>query len=403
LRSPFGWPQLEYIALRILTFTTLFPSASRPRHGIFVEQRLRQLMRTGEVQARVVAPVPWFPLSHPRYGKYAAFARTPHREERHGIAIAHPRYPVIPKIGDSCAALLLMRWTERTVREALRDQDFALIDAHFLYPDGVAAVLVAQKLRKPVVVTARGSDVDVLPRQPLIRWMIRWTAARASAVVTVSAALGSSLVGLGVAPDKITVLRNGVDLDVFQPGDREDARRRWGFSGPALLSVGHLVPDKGHDVFLKAVARLPTAQALIVGEGREESALRRLTASLGIADRVRFQNELPQDQLRSCYAAADVLVLATAHEGWPNVLLEAMACGTPVVATRVGGIPEIVQAPEAGRLVEQRTPEAVADAIRSLLESGVDRMATRAYAEKFGWESTTRGQLALFRRVLEAG
>ncbi len=393
-------PTLGYIALRILTFTTLYPSVARPRHGVFVEHRLRHLLRSGEVEAQVVAPVPWFPSSHPRYGKYAAFARTPEREDRFGIAITHPRYPVIPKIGHSLAPYLLERGARRAMREAERGHAFDLIDVHFLYPDGVTAVLLGKRLGKPVVVTAHGSDVDVLPRHPLVRRSILWMASRASALVTVSDALKSSLVALGAPPHAITVLPNGVDLELFRPGNREEARRYWGLSGTAVVSVGHLIPDKGHHIVLAALARLPGVQALIVGEGGQGSALRRLAAGLGVADRVRFVPNVPQELLRTCYAAADALVLASAHEGWPNVLLEAMACGTPVVATAVGGVPEIVRTPAAGIVVEARTAEAIAGALRRLFACRPERAKTREYAEGFGWEATTRGQIELYRRVL---
>ncbi len=397
-----GILSLEYIALRILTFTTLYPSALRPRHGVFVEHRLRQLLRGGEVEARVMAPVPWFPFSHPRFGKYAAFARTPAREERFGIAVTHPRYPVIPKVGHSLAPLLLERGVRARVLDAHREAPFDLIDAHFLYPDGVAAVLLGRRLGTPVIVTARGSDVDVLPRHPVVRRAILWMAARAAAVVTVSEALKRSLVALGASDSAVTVLRNGVDLELFRPGDRGEARRRWGITGKAVVSVGHLVPDKGHDVVLGAIARLPGVQGLVVGEGGQEAALRRLAASLGVSDRVRFLPNLPQEDLRTCYAAADVLALATAHEGWPNVLLEAMACGTPVAATGVGGIPEIVRTAAAGTVVAARTPEAFAYALGRLLAAPPERSETRAYAEGFGWEATSHGQVELFRRVLNA-
>jgi glycosyltransferase involved in cell wall biosynthesis len=322
------------------------------------------------------------------------------REERFGIAITHPRYPVVPKVGHSLAPFLLERGVRGKVQAAHRESPFDLIDAHFLYPDGVAALLLGRRLGKPVVVTARGSDVDVLPRHPVIRRSILWMAARAGAIVTVSEALKRSLVALGAAESSITVLRNGVDLELFAPGDRAEARRRWGITGRAVVSVGHLVADKGHDIALEAIARLPGVQALVVGEGGQESTLRRLAASLGVADRVRFVPNLPQDQLRTCYSAADALVLATAHEGWPNVLLEAMACGTPVAATAVGGVPEIVRSAAAGIVVTPRTPAAFADALHRLLEAPPDRSETRAYAEGFGWEATSRGQVDLFRRVL---
>jgi glycosyltransferase involved in cell wall biosynthesis len=233
------------------------------------------------------------------------------------------------------------------------------------------------------------------------RW-IRWAAQRAAGVVAVSEALRDRLIELGVPGSRIEVLRNGVDLDLFAPRDRQAAREALGLNpgGPILTSVGWLVPRKGHDLAIRATALLPEATLLIVGEGEEDVALRRLAQALGLAGRVRFLGSIPQKRLAGVYNAADVLVLASIREGLPNVVLEALACGTPVVATAVWGTPEIVAAPVAGRLVTDRTPETLARAIRDLLADAPARAAVRAYAERFDWGPTTAGQLRLFRSIL---
>ena len=387
--------------MKVLTFTTLYPSVALPTHGVFVETRLRHLSLNGRVRSRVVAPVPWFFSGSPRFGKYGAFARTPREEDRFGIKVIHPRFPLIPKVGMTVAPVLLAVAAEPALRRVIRDGfDFDLIDAHYFYPDGVAAVALGRRLRKPVVVTARGTDVNLIPRYRLPRKMILWAARNASGVVAVCGALRDALAGLGVPRDRIQVLRNGVDLELFSPVDRGAERARLGFKGPTLLSVGHLVPRKGHDVVIRSLSLLPDARLCIVGDGPQGRALRRLARELGVEDRVTFTGAVPQYRLRGYYCGADVLVLASSREGWANVLLEAMACGTPVVATNVWGTPEVLAAPEAGVLVERRTPEAIADAVRTLLAAPPDRSATRRYAEGFSWDSTTAGQLALFERIL---
>ena len=151
--------------MNILTFSTLYPSAARPQHGIFVETRLRKLVESGAVSARVVAPCPWFPFASEQFGDYAAFARTPEKETRHGLEVEHPRYPLPPKIGMSAAPLALFSATLPFLRRQLRQgHGFDLIDAHYFYPDGVAAVMLGQALSRPVVVTARGSDLNLIAR-----------------------------------------------------------------------------------------------------------------------------------------------------------------------------------------------------------------------------------------------
>ena len=387
--------------LRLLTFSTLFPHAAAPSHGIFVENRLRHLVDSGEAESRVIAPVPWFPSKHARFGAYAAYAAAPRREERHGLRIDHPRYPLIPRVGMTVAPALLYLWALPAVRRLLASgYDFDLIDAHYFYPDGVAAALIARRLGKPLTITARGTDINLIPAHALPRRQILWAAAQADGAITVCQALKDEMIALGVAGERIAVLRNGVDLALFRPQDRAPLRARYGLGGPTLISVGHLIERKAHDLVIEALPHLPDFRLMIVGDGPEEAKLRALAARLGVAARVDFLGRRPHEELPGLYAAADALVLASSREGWANVLLEAMACGTPVVASNVWGTPEVIAVPEAGRLMAERTGAAIADAARDLFANLPDRAATRAYAEGFSWDATTQGQLDLFRKIL---
>jgi glycosyltransferase involved in cell wall biosynthesis len=182
--------------------------------------------------------------------------------------------------------------------------------------------------------------------------------------------------------------------------DREVARRQWAINRRSILSIGHLIERKGHDLVIRALERIDDVDLLIAGEGPERPALQRLVDKLGMLERVRFLGVIDQRALPSLYGAADALVLASSREGWPNVLLEALACGTPVIATRNWGTPEIVTSADAGLLVNERTPEALADAILHLLRSPPARTATRRFAEAFSWDATTAGQLDLFSSLL---
>lgn len=387
--------------MRLLTFTTLYPNLNRPSHGIFVETRRAQLVASGQVTARVMAPVPYVPDLTFLPDHYRRFCGVPEREERGGIVVDHPRYFLLPKLSMLAAPVSLYLAARRQLSALLRDgYEFDIIDAHYFYPDGVAAVLLGRYFGKPVIVTARGSDINVLAQYRLPRRMIRWAAAKADGIIAVSRALEQSLLALGAPADKIRVLRNGVDLRAFRPGDRAAARARFGVDGPLLLSVGNLVPLKGHDIAIQALMSLPGIHLAIVGDGPEEVRLRALAERYGVSQRVRFLGRLPQTALPELYVAADVLLLLSSSEGWPNVLLEAMACGTPAIGTRVGGIPEIIATPAAGELVDQRTPTAVVEAVNRLLARQWDRAAVRAYAEGFSWDATTRGQLDLFTEIL---
>jgi teichuronic acid biosynthesis glycosyltransferase TuaC len=387
--------------MKLLTFSTLFPNAEQPNHGLFVETRLRYLVGSGQVESRVVAPVPWFPFQHPRFGHYAKLARVPAREVRNGIEITHPRYVALPKVGMNIAPMLMANAVKPAIGRIIDGgYDFDAIDAHYFYPDGVAAVMLGKYFNKPVVVTARGTDINLLPRYRLPRKMILWAAYNAKGVITVCNYLKDEMVGMGVRPSQITPLRNGVDLQRFGLLDKAEARASLGVAGFTLLSVGLLNSHKGHDLAIKALTMLPDVSLMIAGNGPDRKKLETLAEELGVGDRVKLLGPIPQTQLRTYYNAADLLVLASSREGWANVLLESMACGTPVVASKVCGTPEVVTAPEAGRLMAERTPESLAAAVSLLRAEIPDRSATRRYAERFSWDETTQGQIDLFRNIL---
>lgn len=387
--------------LRLLTFSTLYPSAARPNHGVFVENRLRHLVASGEATSTVLAPVPWFPSTNSRFGDRARMAATPAREMRHGLTVWHPRYPVIPKVGMSIAPLLLYRAMVPIVRRLIAEAGpFDAIDAHYFYPDGVAAVWLGQRFNLPVVVTARGTDVNLIPHYRIPRALIGQVIANAAAMITVSAALKSALLEIGAHDGKVTVLRNGVDTALFAPPpDRVAARAALGLTRPTLISVGLLIERKGHHRTIEAMRQLPDHDLLIVGEGPEKDALSAQIVAGGLSDRVRLLGSRPHAELPALYGAADASVLASSREGWANVLLESMACGTPVIASNIWGNPEVVQTLAAGVIYDPNTPDGIADGVRRLFAGMRPRAETRTYAEAFSWDDTTAGQLALFRRV----
>ncbi|MEI7866970.1 MAG: glycosyltransferase family 4 protein [Candidatus Methylumidiphilus sp.] len=387
--------------IRILLFSSLYPSSERPIHGIFVETRLRHLLASGDVEVCVVAPVPWFPCSNSFFGEWARFAKTSLHETLNNISVFHPRYFLPPKVGMNIAPFLMSAFCLPTIRRIQRDFDFDIIDAHYYYPDGVAAALLARILGKPLLVTARGTDLNLIPKYPIPRRLIRWTADQASASIGVCQALMKRLEALGADPNKMHVFRNGVDLKLFYPINQLIARSRLGLtSGRWLISIGWLTERKGHAIAINALVHLPGVNLAIIGDGELRIHLENLALQLGVAGRVRFVGLLPQSALPYWYCAADATVLCSSREGWANVLLESMACGTPVVATALWGTPEIVQNEIAGRLMFERSPASLVQCVGDLFLNYPDRNLVRAYAEKFSWESTTRKQIALFRKVM---
>lgn len=391
--------------IKTLLFSTLYPSTLRPIHGIFVETRLRELLKSGEVETKVVAPVPWFPFSGKRFGQYGKFAATPKFENLHGIDVYHPRYFLPPKIGMNMAPHTLAHAALPTIKRIIRDGfDFDLIDAHYYYPDGVAAGIIAKNLGKPFVVTARGTDLNLIPKHRYPRQLILQTADAASASIGVSKALMDRLAALGAEKSKLKVFRNGVDLENFKPEDRSVAREKLGLSSNRiLLSVGNLVELKGHHIAIQALQLLPEDVLLVIaGSGPENRSLQSLALKLGLQQRVLFAGQLPNQDLKWWYSAADALVLCSSREGWANVLLEAMACATPVIATNICGTPEVVSTTNAGLLMVERSASALAQSFATLFLNYPAREAVRKHAEKFSWQDTTKAQLSLFRNLQQA-
>lgn len=389
--------------LKLLTISTLYPNHVDQRHGIFIETRLRHLRaQYPQIQHQVIAPVPWFPLSHPVFGPYGKYAKVARQEPRDGIMIHHPRYLVIPKIGMLLTPLTLALSIWRCGR-SLRKSGYRpeVIDGHYFYPDGVAIALAARFFDVPFVVTARGSDISLIAQLTLPRQMIRWVGKKANHLITVCQALKDELSKLA-APDHISVMRNGVDLERFhlsEPAQQLALKSQLGLSGEVMLSVGNLIELKGHHLVIEGLKQLPQMQLVIIGGGEMRAELERLAEQFGVAERIRFTGVMPQAELVDYYRAADLLVLASSREGWANVLLEAMACGTPVVATRVWGTPEVVNSPVAGRLVNRSAKE-LTEGIRALLAERPERSETRHYAEQFNWQQTSKDQFELFSHLV---
>jgi glycosyltransferase involved in cell wall biosynthesis len=357
----------------------------------------------------VVAPVP---------GRGRSWASVPAEEEIDGLRVVHPRFLSPPGFGDRWRAGLMASGTrDCVVDEANRFQP-TVLDAHYAWPDGVAAWRLREQLqetlrrRLPLVVTARGTDLNLSARQRVVAKQLRMALSDADHVICVAEALRRVAIELGVSADRVTTLRNGVDIERFAPGDRLAERRALDLpsDGQVLLCVGHLIERKGQHLLLDAYARLwapsgrarfgaPGPELLLVGAGEGEARLRAQASRLGIDGRVRFVGPVKPDELPRYYRAADAMVLSSLREGWPNVVLESLACGTPVLATAVWGTPEILTGCDAGLLVEP-TIAGLADGLSRLHE--LDGGAARPWAERHTWDATVDGMAAIFDRVCAA-
>lgn len=383
--------------MNILVFTSLWPNSEQPNFGIFVKNRMTRLAQLDGIDIRVVAPIPYFPRwlqSSLIPDHWRRKARILNQELVAGIETFHPRHLVTPKVGMICYSQWMARGAEEVVRRLHAERGIDVIDAHYAYPDGHAAVLLGERLKIPVIITARGTDINLFSRMPLIRPMIIRALKRAAGVIAVSQALKERIVELGIEPAKVAVISNGIDRDTFFPMDREAARRNLDLDpdSPIVITVSALVPLKGIDRLIEAMALLKyqRAKLYVIGEGPQRAALEAQIRKHALTNRVFLVGSRPQWELAAWYSAADLFCLASSREGCPNVVIEAMACGTPVVATDVGGVRELIAKPDHGRLVSSSSVESIARGIEIALESDWNRDKISAYGGANSWDDVAR-------------
>ncbi|WP_267435242.1 glycosyltransferase [Sphingomonas sp. GM_Shp_1] len=370
--------------LNVLTLSSLFPDSTRPNFGIFVQRQTAALAMRPGVGVRVVAPIglPVWPLA--RSDRFRAQAAMPLREVWRGLDVSRPRFTTLPGTGGRFHVPALIRALV-PVLDRLRDERaFDVIDASFFFPDGPAAVALGRRYGVPVSIKARGADIHHWGHMPATRHQVARAAVAADGLLAVSDAMADDIAALGVPRGRVRVHHTGVDQARFQPIDRGEAKAGLGVSGPLILSLGALIPRKGHGVVIDAVARLPGVTLMIVGEGADRTALQARAERLGVADRVRLIGAIPHDELPGLLGAADVMALASASEGLANAWVESLACGTPIVITPAGGAGDVVTSRTAGRIT-QAEPEAFAVAIRDVLDQAPDPWAVRATVRDFTW------------------
>jgi teichuronic acid biosynthesis glycosyltransferase TuaC len=390
---------------RVLVYSSLFPSAAAPQAGIFIKERMFRVAQ--HVPLVVVAPQPWSPFDwlirvvKPNFRPVGAA-----QEFMEGIPVYRPRFFSLPALLKGLDGRLMAKGSARQVKRLVRDFKPTVLDAHFVYPDGYAASLLARRHGLPLTITLRGSKDEWLigtAREPAMREALT----QAQRIFAVSDALKRDVgLKLGQPERKIQVVRNGVDLERFYPADKTEARKRFGLDerNRVIVSAGWLIERKGFHrlipVFAEVHRSCPEARLLIVGSGTTQEdrapSLRVLARQCGVEAQVVFAGAIPPDEMRWCYSAGDVFALATSHEGWANVFLEAMACGLPVVTTDVGGNAQVVSRSEVGLVVPYWNAVAFGRSLNEFLHRAWDRRAIRDYAMQNGWASPVNELLVAF-------
>lgn len=397
--------------MKVLAIATLYPNRSQPVHALFVEQRIRAM--AARFPVRVLCPIPWFPFAD-SLARYRHRRAIPRQEVRDGVEVLYPRFLSIPRFLKPLDGLFLFLscwWVARGLRD---DFPFDRIDAHLAFPDGWGAILLGRVFRVPVAVTLRGHDVNDLPDYPVRGRQVAWALRQAGVVFAVADALRQAAVSLGASAERVLTVGNGVDPSRFAPTSRDAARKALGLDPDdrVLVSVGHLVERKGFHHIVRALPRVaerhPRVRLVIVGAPGEEgdftAGIWTAIREAGVADRVSLVGAVRHDRLALFYSAADVFCLASAKEGRPNVVLESIACGTPVVATRVWGTPEILDADWLGILVDDTDPETLGGALSRALDTRWDRKRIAEKSRDFSWEAgAERVERALSELTIGAG
>lgn len=385
--------------LNVLVYTSLFPNSIRPILGNFVMERTKYVQRLADLS--VVAPVPFFPPLKIQ-SRWYEHSRVPTREQFGDFQLDHPRFLVVPKMAMAMHGVSMFAGSVLRVFQKMRRYRFDLIDAHYVYPDGLAAVMLGRLFNIPVVVSARGSDIHLFPKFRTIRPLIQQVLKRADAVIAVSQGLKDRMVTLGCPAEKIRVISNGVDSVQFRPASQAEARKRLGLplTSTIILSVGQLNDNKGFHILIEAAAQLrarwPDLMLVIVGEGSARAKLEEQIKLLRIEDSVKLVGAQPHGSLPAWYNASDMFCLASLNEGCPNVVLEAIACGLPIVTTQVGA--EIVVSDSIG-IITERTPTNFQTAIQEALSRKWDRDYIVAYARTRTWDEVASQVLKVFSGV----
>ena len=366
--------------MRILAITNLYPNPLQPHRGAFNRQQFRALAQRHDV--RVIAPIAWTDERKARQKAGAPSIPENRKISFDGLEVHHPRYWFPPRIGRGLYGRCFLR-SIRAAYSTMPGFTPDVILAAWAYPDGWAAVEFGRRLKIPVVVKVHGSDILTLADVPGRSRGTRLAMSGADAVIAVSRDLAAKVTAMGAAADRVTVIYDGIDAEKFRPGPCEDSRKIVGLENAdrVLLFVGNLLPVKGVDLLIEACAQLKSRGeqflCCMIGDGPLRGELAHQIVAKNLTDCVRLVGSVAHAQLPDWFRAADVFILPSRSEGVPCVLLEAAACQTPFVATRVGGIPEIA-ALNTGKVIESENATAVADAVIEVL--GKDRRAVPAYS-----------------------
>ncbi len=370
--------------MKVLSFSYCFPNKANPNWGVFVYQRLAALGKRQQI--RVCAPIPWFPLWTRRRKIHG-----PVNDSWHALNVQRPYFFYLPGVMKNWDARFYKRGVCKWLQSFIQNWRPDLMDAHFVWPDGVAVAALAKELGIPYTITLRGKLYECL-KSPSQTRQCQDALVDASGVICVSRLLAGEAEKLGVPLDRVKIIPNGVNREYFHPRDKLACRKKLGLPEKArlILTVAHLGHRKGHHEMIRALAGLPDDVYLVLvggaAQGGTPETIRSVAAKAGVEERLILTGPQPYHSIPLYFNAADVSVLASYREGCPNAVLESLACGTPVVASNVGAVPDILRVPEVGRIVPPKQTESLQHALAAVLKKTWNPEAVVRLSQVKSWD-----------------
>ncbi|MBD2842221.1 glycosyltransferase [Erythrobacter rubeus] len=375
----------------VLVISTSYPSAADPLSGAVIARSMAALVRREGWRVTVISPFGTAPVMDANGSQ----AEPPEVSLEDGVEVHRPRFTQVPGTSADSDTKAITEAALPVARRIDSAHPVDLIEAQSFFPDGPVAARLAKALSKPLSMKARGRDITYWGGKDFALAEMQRAAEQAEGLLSVSKALLQDMDELGLPVDKASAHYTGLDRDRFRPLDHTQLRSQLSQvlkfplpdNAPLLVSVGSLIEHKGQHLAIAALPEIPRARLILAGKGEDEAKLRRLAEDLGVAERVLFAGSLDHDVLPLILSAADVMVLPTASEGLANAWVEALACGTPIVTSDVGGAREIITSDKAGRLLPEPTPQAIAASVNAVLNYPPNPMDVAAQAERFSWDA----------------
>lgn len=390
--------------MNILSVCHFFPNRLRPYSGIFVKERIKHVARSNDITLSVIAPIPSFPLMS-MIQKYQDLEALEYHEIFDGLEVVHPRYFMIPKFFKILDSMFFERSLTAFLEKNPAYLNYDIFDFHWTYPDAIGGLESARKFGKKAVVTVRGNEALYFFDTSKMRKVLQEKLCEFDHVIAVSSDLQHKIVTeYNVPPSKVSVIANGIDCRKFHVMDRGEALKTCGrdCNRQFILAVSRLSHEKGLEYLFDAFARLkrPDLDLIIIGDGPLKKQLTEMCRRYGIADNVIFLGDVRHEKLIAWYNAADLFCLPSLREGCPNVVIEALACGTPVVASHVGGIPDLVTGPDCGYLIPPGDAEKLSRALEKALAADWNREIIASVGSARSWEHVAENVIQVFERIL---